>query len=389
MKNKSTLDQNMIGPASDYKAWTDLNTSSDIGNALSDVDEGYWSAKILINEHQSNNKKEKGFRLNMQELISNNLIWKDLFWLWFIKKIHVFNGLWEVSVVFRFQVEWEGWIMSDYVFKTCNLDDNNSSSIPVEAEWFRRWKNAWVDVIDVIKEWELDLVWKKYPYIILPYLSNEYDLDGDNIEWFYNLIWKNLAKMHTVKWNWYGNIRRNSDWEFIWNKDKFVLNTSLESDVKVLIDNAIFDSDTLVNTINKCKSIIETDISDWQTMSWIHWDVNVSNYFKTKPNWITIYDSEPRLDHPMLDLWLTIFKNTIWEYEELNKKKLEKAIRDWYEKNGWIINDKVMYACLFLSWIKKWTRAYRHWILRWWKTNKYFESANRYFNKLSEISERL
>ncbi len=272
---------------------------------------------------------QRKFRNDMNAYLKT-IKWTDTFGLGKIKRFHIFKGSWEVGVVLKFEVEDHKWKIKTYVFKTCLWYNNEINATIIEAEAGRRRSSEGANVRRSITQWEIYLEWEKQPYIILPYLENEIDLNDLNEkdrESAYYQIWENMALMHRVKWEWFGKIREIQNDNLIGANKKFIFKEKIDGiHIKdFLIKKGFFqEKNVLENIIDHNSTVINNEFKNGEKSTLIHNDVSFANMFiENTKQWpkIIISDLDATLGHSMEDLWLAIIRNAYLNNQETQEEQ--------------------------------------------------------------------
>jgi fructosamine-3-kinase len=220
-----------------------------------------------------------------------------------------------------------------------------------EGRFLKAWESAGVSVPHVIEEGYI----AGSPYLLMSYVDSptlkEAYGSRENIlaNRVYVEIGKTLRNMHVPKTTGYGYINNGmpeysnfNDWldsDSVQNRIKLAEETGLLTDKHGSIDIAL---ETFRSNLGK-----ETE------SSYCHSDLDPGNIFATDP--LTVFDPVPALNHPYIDLGLTItIGASLVDGEEVYKQIIEG-----YFPNEKDINKELLHSSILLASYSKFRRWYK------------------------------
>ena len=303
----------------------------------------------MVVMHEYLKKEENEFRENVEKFLEV-MVGKDLFHLGKIKSYHIFTE-WVVSIAVKIITEDE----KEYVFKSCsNFTQWSWPEVHIEAEVLGVRNKYWIKTPEVYHKSSILFNKKNISYIIMEHIKPTKKIEEENQEKLAYEIGENIARMTKAKGEWFGWINKIEKGTPIWDYDTVerYYNAFNEKYIKTLLEEKIIGESDKEKTY-KAIQILKNDFNKWAKPSLNHDDARLHNIFLTDP--ITIFDPNPRLDHPLYDLaateiYLSLDRIIPWD----QKDSWRKNIQEWYEK---IANKKIdnnlLKACIVTRLIRK------------------------------------
>ncbi len=303
--------------------------------------------KTMMQDHFDEEKIN--FKKNIENFLEKN-IGKDFFNLGKVKNYHIFTeGV--SSIVARIDME-DG---KKYVFKSCNdLVKWWDSKTHIETESFKIREKLWVKTPKIYGESTIASNGNDISYIIMEYIRPTKELTEENEQEIAYEMGATIAKISeaTGKWFWWvKQIEKNIPiWEYE-NIDKYY--TAFEEKVIKTLTKKNLIEDRITIKLHKAIAILQEDFNLWTRPCLTHEDIRLDNIFLTSP--MTIFDPNPKIDHPLADLawaqFYLLFRERIpWNKKEIRKKNIWAG---YEQTKGESNNQNVFNACIAIKIFQK------------------------------------
>ncbi len=267
--------------------------------------------KLMIHERdRESNEKRLALVPQIQEFVSNHPLFKDK-----NNQITFFHkGVSSLVSLIESGKE-------KSVLKISLIYKNNSS----EGKFLSEWEKVGVTVPHVIEEG----LFGEHPYVLMKYidapsLGEKYSPEEMIDKKIFLQMGQTLRKMHNSKADGFGSIvdgkPQYPDFETWVNK--YIKGSRFQGKIKFSKDNNLLSDEehgSLDEAINILKDFVEKDPQS----TYCHDDFSSGNIFATEP--LTVFDPNPTLNHPYLDLGrsIVIAPNSKVEFGEADKQILD------------------------------------------------------------------
>lgn len=194
-----------------------------------------------------------------------------------------------------------------------------------EAQFLKAWGSSGVSVPHVIEEGYIE----KDPYILMNYINSPTLLQKAGSrekileDKYYIEIGRTLRQMHQPKTKGYGNIINSMPAYSTFRE--WLDSAGTQNRIRRVKEASLIDIEE--GNIDKVMEFLRAKIGEETESSYCHNDLDPGNIFATNP--LTIFDPSPVLNHPYIDLGVTItIGASLMEGEEVYRQIVEGYFPD-------------------------------------------------------------